>query len=383
MKICIIARSILKGGGQGRVNYEVVDKLLRDGHRITVVTSLLASELTEYSNLEWVNIAVEQVPTHFFANLYFAARVAAWLKRNRDRFDLIQTNGNATYVDTDVNVVHFVHSAWVKSPAHIINQRRDLYGVYQFLYSSFNAWWEKLSFARTKRVLAVSDKIKSELVQIGVPADKVDVVFNGVDLSEFHAGTAERSQLGLPEQGPLLLFVGDLRSNRKNLDSVLKAVAALPELQLVVLGNPERSPYPQMAVELGLESRVHFLGFRRDVAEIMRAVDVFVFPSRYEACTLALLEALASGLPVITSVSTGGSEIVPDNCGIVLEDCEDVVALQEAIATLLTDAGKCQQMGLSSRQLAENYAWSKVADRYFLIFEQVAKESNVPELQPC
>ena len=87
-----------------------------------------------------------------------------------------------------------------------------------------------------------------------------------------------------------------------------------------------------MVSQLGLADRVHFLGYRRDIAALMQAADVFVFPSRYEACTLVLLEALAAGLPVITAVTAGGSEIVTPDCGVVLSDSEDMAGLVAASA---------------------------------------------------
>ncbi|WP_237181465.1 glycosyltransferase family 4 protein [Paraburkholderia tropica] len=94
----------------------------------------------------------------------------------------------------------------------------------------------------------------------------------------------------------LLLFVGDLRTPRKNLGTVLEALKQLPEhVHLAVAGYLLGSPYPEMARQLGIESRVHFLGLVREMPMLMRSVDAYVFPSRYEAMSLSLLEAMAAG----------------------------------------------------------------------------------------
>ena len=84
----------------------------------------------------------------------------------------------------------------------------------------------------------------------------------------------------------------------------------IPQLQLAVVGDETQSPFPAMSQKMGLADRVRFLGYRRDVPRLMRTCDMFVFPSRYEACSLALLEALASGLPVISAKTAGGSELI-------------------------------------------------------------------------
>ncbi|WP_331270811.1 glycosyltransferase family 4 protein, partial [Richelia intracellularis] len=87
------------------------------------------------------------------------------------------------------------------------------------------------------------------------------------------------------------------------------------------------------------------MGYRQDMAAIMRSADIFVFPSRYEACTLVLLEAMASGLPVITADTTGGAELVTPESGIVLQDCNNVQSLSLAISFLVNHPSQMKSMG--------------------------------------
>ncbi|MDF5731147.1 MAG: glycosyltransferase family 4 protein [Rhizonema sp. PD38] len=373
MKLCIVTHQVKKGDGQGRVNYEVAKEALRRGHHLTLLASEIAPDLQQSSEVNWISISVEGWATEFIRNFIFAQKSAGWLRQHRSEVDLVKVNGAITDADADVNAVHFVHSSWLRSPAHVSRIRRDFYGFYQWLYTSWNALWEKQAFPRAKVVVAVSEKVAQELENIGVPRTQIRVILNGVDLQEFAPGKLERQKFALPENVTLALFAGDIRTPRKNLDTVLHALVKVPDLHLAVLGNTQGSPFPQLAASLGVKDRVHFLGYRRDVAQIMQAVDLFVFPSRYEACTLVLLEALASGLPVVTSTTTGGAELVTPECGVVLPDSDDADALAFSLLSLVSDRAHREQMGIAARSVAEQYSWATMAKTYVDLFEELEK----------
>ncbi|MBH8565023.1 glycosyltransferase family 4 protein [Nostoc sp. CENA67] len=376
MKLCIITHKLQKGDGQGRVNYEVAKEAIQRGHQLTLLASEIAPKLENNPQVNWIEIPVKNYPTEFIRNFIFSKTATDWLHQYRSKFDLIKVNGAITTAAADINAVHFVHSSWLKSPAHISRIRRDFYGFYQWLYTALNAHWEKQAFQKAKIVVAVSEKVAQELVSIGVPRSRIRVIVNGVDLQEFAPGTAFRQQLGLPQDVTLALFAGDIRTTRKNLDTVLHALVKVPDLHLAVVGATEGSPFPQLAASLGLTERVHFLGYRRDIAEIMRAVDLFVFPSRYEACTLVLLEALASGLPVITATATGGAEIVTPECGIVLPDTDNIDALAAALLSLVSVEAEMQRMGKAARTVAEQHSWTTMAQTYVDLFEELIKHEE-------
>ena len=376
MKLCIITHKVKKGDGQGRVNYEIAKEVVRRGHHLTLLATEVAEELHQSSKVNWISISVKNFPTEFIRNFIFANKSAGWLRNNRSAVDLVKVNGAITTAASDVNAVHFVHSSWLRSPVHISRIRRDLYGFYQWLYTALNARWEKQAFQKAKVVVAVSQKVAQELVDIGVPRSHIRVIVNGVDLQEFSPGVADRQKLGLPENVTLALFAGDIRTPRKNLDTVLHALVKVPDLHLAVVGGIEGSPFPQLAASLGLNERVHFLGYRRDIPQIMRAADIFVFPSRYEACTLVLLEALASGLPVITATATGGAELVTPECGVVLADSDDTNALASALLSLVSDRAIRQQMGKAARSIAEQHGWTTMAQTYVNLFEELSKNEE-------
>lgn len=369
MKLAIITRKFVKGTGQGRVNHEVARAAVRRGHRVVLLASEVAPELLAEEAVLWVPIPGGDWPTALLRDQLFAWRTMQWLIQHRGTLDLVVANGCNTWAPAEVNAVHFVHSAWRRSPVHVARVRRGPYAWYQWLYSALNAYWEKRAFRKAQTIIAVSDQVRSELVEIGVTPDKICVIHNGVDVAEFKPGPTNRTALGLPEDVPLALFVGDIRTPRKNLDTVLKALQKAPDVHLGVVGSTDRSPYPQMARTLDVHARVHFLGFRRDVPDLMRAADIFVFPSRYEACSLVLLEALASGLPIVTARTAGGAELITKECGIVLDNPDGTDDLADALRMLAQDRRRRKALGTASRTIAEEHSWLRMADQYLELFE--------------
>jgi glycosyltransferase involved in cell wall biosynthesis len=223
-------------------------------------------------------------------------------------------------------------------------------------------------------VVAVSEMVRDELLAIGVPDHKLEVVINGVDTEEYRPGAADRAALGLPGDAPLGLFVGDLRSTIKNLDGVLRALVEVPEAHLAVVGRLDGSPFPALAEELGLSQRVHFLGFRSDVNVLMRAADFFALPSRRDSCPLVLLEALASGLPVLTARTVGTAGLVADGAGVVVEGPDDESTLIEGVRLLVRDPVRRRTMSREARRIAEAHSWDRMAGQYLALIEREVGE---------
>ncbi|MFB6232002.1 MAG: glycosyltransferase family 4 protein [Salinibacter sp.] len=370
MEIGIVTNEIGPGSGQGRVNYEVAQAACERGHHVVLLSSEVDPQLAAARNATWIQISAENWPTRLLKDQVFAWRSARWLEANASRLDVVLGNGCNTWFSPDFNAAHFVHSAWKESPVHTSQVQTGPYAWYQWLYTTVNAYWEKRAFREAGTVIAVSEQVRNELVDAGIRRDAIRVVHNGVDTSEFKPGPAERADLGLPENVPLALFVGEIRTPRKNLDTVLEALDSVPTLHLAVAGRRAESPYPDMARRLGLSDRVHFLGFRKDVPDLMRAADLFVFPSRYEACSLVLLEAMASGLPIVTAQTAGGAELVEDCFGRVLPDPNDEQALAQALDSLIGDPEQLEDMGRAARSAATHHTWSNMANEYLALFEQ-------------
>lgn len=380
MKLCIVTHSVIKGDGQGRVNYEVTQEALERGHQVTLVASRIAPELQENDRVNWVPVLVKGLPSELLRNLLFAWKSSNWLQKNRSQLDLVKANGAITWAKGEVNAVHFVHSSWLKfatkknegsSNKKLVNPRQIFYNFYQWFYTALNSLWEKKAFQEAQAVVAVSNKVGEDLLEIGVPAESIRVIANGVDLQEFAPGNCDRQVWNLPQEVPLALFAGDIRIQRKNLDTVLHALVKVPDLHLAVAGITEGSPYLELAVFLGLAKRVHFLGHRRDVPQLMKAVDFLVFPSRYEPFGLVVIEAMATGIPVITASSTGAADLVKPEAGIVISDADDVEALASSLQVLTSNPELRNKMGQAARVIAEQHSWKLMAQNYVDLFEEI------------
>jgi glycosyltransferase involved in cell wall biosynthesis len=377
MRLALITHRFARGDGQGRVNYEIAKNALAAGHDVWLVANHVAPDLASHARARVVRIGVTGWPTALVRNQVFALRTALWLLRNRKRLDLVHVNGFVTYAQADINTSHFVHAAWLKSPYHTVRVRRDVYGLYQWLYTSLNVYLERRAYRRSALVVGVSEQVKRELLEAGIDEAQLRVIANGVDVEEFRPAPVARRELGLPD-GVLLLFVGDIKTPRKNLDTLLHALVDTPDVTLIVVGDLNGSPYPQMADDLQIGERVRFLGYRTDVSRLMRAVDLFVFPSRYEACSLVLLEAAASGLPVVAARTTGGVELLTGESSVLLNDCEDAAELAAALRALASHPAKRAQMGVAARVAAEANSWKSMAARYLQLYgELFARRSGV------
>jgi glycosyltransferase involved in cell wall biosynthesis len=182
----------------------------------------------------------------------------------------------------------------------------------------------------------------------------------------------------------MLLFAGDLRMSRKNLDTVLHAlIHTSADVHLAVAGILHNSPYPALVESLGLSARVHFTDMVMDMPALMRSVDAFVFPSRYEPMGLVLLEALSAGLPVITVRTAGGAEVIEPGSGVVLDDPDDAAALGAAIMRVASDTDYARSLGTRAREVATSLSWQAMAERYLTVYEQVHARRAAQPLPPA
>ncbi len=282
MRLAIVAHDLIRGDGQGRINYEIAAHALRKGHQLTLLADRVEPDLVKMGAV-WREIHPPMKKPAIIDVRLFVRAADRILANIASQTDVVVGNGYTLTHPHHVNLCQFVHGAWIKSPVHVSKLTHGPYAWYQWVYSRTNSRWEKQSYGASQWVVPPSEKIRKELVSIGVADEKIRVIYNGVDLDEFHPGQESRQALGLPQAKPLALFVGDIRTPRKNLDTTLKALAQTQGVHLAVAGRLANSPFPQLAKDLGIADRVTFLDYRRDIGKLMRAVDLFVFPSRYEA----------------------------------------------------------------------------------------------------
>ncbi len=218
-------------------------------------------------------------------------------------------------------------------------------------------------------VIANSARGKEEIVRhYGVPAENVSVVHNGVDLSRFPAAKREearanlRGRFAISEDETVFLFVGSGFA-RKGVGALTDAAIALARtgkrFRILVVGKGDPRPYMNRAAASGAGSALRFLGPVSGAEEFYLGSDAFVFPTVYEPFSNACLEAMAAGLPVITTGTNGVTEIFRDgDAGFVLADPFDVPALAGHMEELLDPALR-MRMGTAAREAAERVPLEK------------------------
>jgi glycosyltransferase involved in cell wall biosynthesis len=215
------------------------------------------------------------------------------------------------------------------------------------------------------RFVAMSRLIRQEMLAAGVDPDRVALIPHGVDTARFRPAEGEersalRSGLKIPS-GVVAAYTGRLLRG-KGLEILIEAFAAVAaeraDLQLLLVGSGEGqslSVEPELrrrVGQLGLASRVLFAGRSDRVEDWLRAADLFVFPSLYEALGISLVEAAACGLPAIGSRTGGIVDVIEDGSSGLLVPPGDGAALAQALRALATDAGRRQAMGAHARTLA-------------------------------
>jgi UDP-glucose:(heptosyl)LPS alpha-1,3-glucosyltransferase len=193
----------------------------------------------------------------------------------------------------------------------------------RWLHHAMTLALERRVFARTPQIVAISRRGAQEIAdRHAVSPTRLSVVYNGVDLERFHPRLrsehrdAARAEAAIPAGAFTVLFVGS-GFERKGLATAIRGLARLTDAgaRLIVLGRGDASAYRRLAAELGVAPRVVWLGARPDIERWYGAADALVLPTRYEPFGNVHLEALASGLPVVTSLVAGGAEVVNDRCG--------------------------------------------------------------------
>jgi glycosyltransferase involved in cell wall biosynthesis len=208
--------------------------------------------------------------------------------------------------------------------------------------------------------LTVSEEHRQGALEFGVEAPgRIRTVLNGIDLRRFAGvdGRPVRAQLGFAPDDVLIGGVGRLQCF-KGFEYLIRALppvfAAFPCARLILCGTgPIEARLRGECGHAGIADRVHFLGFRKDIPQVMAALDVFVQPSLREGLSIALIEAAAAGLPSVACTITGNAEIVRHGQTGILVPPADPAALEAALLSLLEDPEAAREMGREARRRAE------------------------------
>jgi UDP-glucose:(heptosyl)LPS alpha-1,3-glucosyltransferase len=240
-----------------------------------------------------------------------------------------------------------------------------------------------LTGKRPPIVLCLSDYVKRSLGEHYTLADsQLATLFNAVDLARFDpaarpdAGSVERQRLGIaPDQIVALLLANDFE--RKGLREAIAAAAKVrdPRLTLLVAGRQSSKPYRALAAKEGVE-RIVFAGATNDPAALYQAADFFLLPTRHDPCSLVVLEALAMGLPVISTIQNGACEIMTDGReGFVLRDPTDIVTLADTMRKMLDENARLA-MSAACAELRPRLAYDRHLDTLEAIYRGAAAAEN-------
>jgi UDP-glucose:(heptosyl)LPS alpha-1,3-glucosyltransferase len=354
MKILVVCRPLVFHGGVERATAGLLGALVEHGDAVHLMSPGRDPKLP---GVVHHRLTLPPAPPAL-RPLILAAAVG----RARSRqWDIVQSHERTLSQDV-YRAGEGCHRAWLA-----VRGRRG-----RAIYNVVVLALERRVFRRTPRIVAISRAGKAEIERLyEVPPARVHVVYNGVDLARFHpvVATRERAtarvQAGIPAEAFTLLFVGS-GFERKGLATAIDTLARLPDdTRLIVIGKGEAAAYEARAARLGVAKRVAWMGARPDVERWYGAADVVVLPTIYEPFGNVHLEALASGVPIVTTSRAGGAEIVRDDCGAVVPpgDAAAVAAAVERLRALPRAA-----VASACRAAAEPFTYAAQVDGFHAVY---------------
>jgi UDP-glucose:(heptosyl)LPS alpha-1,3-glucosyltransferase len=338
-RIALIRARYNPYGGAERFVANALNALQAQGVRLTIVTRRWQ---------EQAGVDPLIVNPFYLGNIWrdwgFAREVCRSLKQQS--FDLVQSHERLSCCDV-YRAGDGVHREWLK-------QRRRAAGRWQRLNIAANPYHrymlnaERRVFAspQLKAVICNSRMVKEEIQQyFQVPDAKLHVIYSGVDGERFSPSlraaerAAFRAQHAIAPDALVYLLVGS-GFERKGLGFFLHALARLPPrcVGLVVGKDKHQARFERLAARLGIEQRLRFTGGVEDTRPAYGAADVFVLPTLYDPFPNAALEAMACGLPLITSLKSGAAELIEDGVNGWCCDAQNVAQLAQHMAALQDDA---------------------------------------------
>ncbi|MEK7240771.1 MAG: glycosyltransferase family 4 protein [Gemmatimonadota bacterium] len=360
--LAFIAHEVHRHGGQERAAAEVLARVAR---RVPVTVIASRCELPD-APVQWSRVA--PVRPLVLGSWTFARAAAA---AERRAGCTISNSIGAAAFDADVVTAQYCHAAFTARFGGL-RGGSAVGRAWQHVAQQVFVAQERRAYGarRLRRVIAVSHGTARELQEFyGVPERLISVVPNGVDHAVFRpapgaeAKRALRVQLGLPAAEFVVLFCGG-DWERKGLRDAIDAIARMPDTLLCVVGRGDEAAMREPALRRDAVSQVRFVGKTTTPEQWYAAADVLVHPSRYEAFSLVVLEAAASGLPIVAHAINGTEELIePGVNGFLTAFGGD--ALREPLNTLRDDATRRGAMSSAALERSRRYAWDRVAGEYF------------------
>jgi len=364
-------------GGAERWTYQLAEHAIAAGHEVHVVAQSFQPATAR-------RLPVVPHPLPRVRSPLALADAAQHVVRELD-LDLIHDMGFGWHFD--ILQPHF--GSWraqferklLPQPAWLRMAKRGLSRIAPRYQQLDRLAW--LQYADHRRlVLALSKLVARDLERVqGWPMERCRLIYNGVDLSRYtpenrdEVRSAVRRRLHIDEETQLVLFVAH-NFALKGLSTAVRAVGKLRRenrpVRLLVLGSGRPAAYQRLARRVGAGEAVQFLGKVEDSAPFYGAADVFALPTWYDSCSLSLLEAMASGLPSITTANNGAGELLTHGTdGYVIDDPGDWQSLAAHLQTL-ADPETHARVSAAGRKLAERYPLAKNYSAVLDLWQQTA-----------
>jgi len=253
-------------------------------------------------------------------------------------------------------------------------------------YYIFGKWTRRLSYkvliSHVQKIVAVSKDIQNLLKEdLKLLPQKIKLIYNGIDTSKFEKKFDQeklRKELNLLKEDLILGNVGNLREVKDHHTLILsfsKVSPFFPQAKLLIIGEGElKSNLLKLRAELGLENKVSLLGHRDDIPSLLNLMDVFILSSRLEGCSISILEAMASGKPVIATRVGGNPELVLEGKTGFLVPSAEPEKLAETIIQLLKDEKLRKKMGEEGRKrVMEKFSKESMVKNYEELYSQILR----------
>lgn len=337
-------------------------------------TILLSAERHDRSRVEVVVAYIRDARDHEFriAEKARAKGLTFYEIEERGKFDLrVLYALKEIIVKHSINIIHahdyktdlfaYLLRLWLRQRLTLLSTAHAwvMVGVKGDLYR----WLDLLLMRRFDHLIAVSHATKNEMVEAGISPELISVIHNAIDTEvwrPFQKNQAFRDELGISWSALVVGYVGRIMPE-KDLNTWLRTAALVgrqyPEAQFVLVGEGKDGQtlrqLTDLASTLGLTGRVHFPGYRENLLPVYASFDVFFLSSRREGLPNSILEAMALGVPVVTTDVAGAKELVVDKKTGYVFPQGDVENLASAIVSLLSNALFKKQLGQAGRERVE------------------------------
>ena len=348
---------------------------------------IFASEWESNNNqMHYHTIPVIRYPK-FLKDVSFV--INSWRRMSNYDFDIVQVVGRALGMNV-FNPHCGVEKAWLKQDILSVNCPfyRFLKHITSFfsLRQNFILWLDRKQYTGkgVSRIIAISDMIKNDIIKYhNIDPQKIKVVYNGVDLQRFTPDNRNkyrkviRERLSLGEAFVILYISNNFRL--KGLFTLIKSLGELKKshknFKALIIGRGRAASYRKLARRLNCLENLIFLGHVNEIEKYYAASDLYVHPTFYDSCSLVVTEALASGLPVITTRYDGASGVIDNGVdGFVMENPMDYEALAEKISLFLDDEFR-EKASIAARKKAEKYPAEKNCEEIIKVYKEVIENS--------